>query len=379
MKPEPPYSHGQADTTAVLLCNLGTPDAPTATAVRRYLREFLGDRRVVEIPRLIWWFILNCIILVTRPPKSAAKYASIWTPKGSPLMVETQKLAEALQHRFVMTEMRPTVAPSMPSTPAIQVAFAMRYGNPSVAQVLDTLKAQGLQRLLVVPAYPQYSATTTASVVDAVTQWLGQCRNQPEVRFVKHYHDHPAYIDALAQGIERHWANHGRGEKLVMSFHGVPQRTLELGDPYHCECYKTARLLQERLGLDPSAVKVTFQSRLGRAQWLQPYTEPSLVQMAKEGVKRVDVVCPGFIADCLETLEEVAIECKLAYLNAGGEQFSYIGCLNDDPAWVEALHHIAQEHCAGWPSSTDKAKRMASRQAALSMGATDSPPNGGDF
>jgi ferrochelatase len=371
MKPEPPYAHGQLDRTAILLCNLGTPQAPTSSAVRRYLREFLGDPRVVEIPRLIWWFILNCIILVTRPARSAAKYARIWTPDGSPLMVETQKLACALHQRFVDL--------STTKVQDIQVDFAMRYGSPSIAQVLDKLKAQGMQRLLLVPAYPQYSATTTASVVDAVNLWLGQCRNQPEVRFIKHYHDHPAYIEALALHIERYWVLHGRGERLVMSFHGVPLRTLELGDPYHCECYKTARLLRERLGLDSDAVSITFQSRLGRAQWLQPYTEPTLVQMAQQGIRRVDVVCPGFIADCLETLEEIAIECKLAYLNAGGGQFHYINCLNDNSDWVNALYQITQDHCAGWLVSADKATRQASRLRAQALGANDSPPNGGDF
>lgn len=371
MKSEPPYSHGQAETTAVVLCNLGTPDAPTAPAVRRYLREFLSDPRVVEIPRLIWWFILNCIILLTRPAKSAAKYASIWTPQGSPLLVETQKLSAALHHRFTASQSG--------NIPVAQVAFAMRYGNPSVPQVLDQLKAQGVQRMLIVPAYPQYSATTTASVVDAVNRWMGQCRNQPELRFIKHYHDHPAYIEALAIHIEGYWAQHGRGERLVMSFHGVPQRTLALGDPYHCECYKTARLLRERLKLAPDAVNVTFQSRLGRAQWLQPYTEPSLVQMAKEGVARVDVVCPGFIADCLETLEEVAMECKEAYLQAGGKQFHYIPCLNDEPHWVDALYEIAKSHCEGWTAAPQGPERQASRARALALGASDDAPMIGDF
>ena len=288
------------------------------------------------------------------------------------MLVETQKLAVALHQRFATEK-------NQSNGPAIQVAFAMRYGNPAVPHILDKLKAKGMQRLLVLPAYPQYSATTTASVADAVNQWLGQCRNQPEVRFIKHYHDHPAYIEALARHIERYWQVHGRGDRLVMSFHGVPLRTLELGDPYHCECYKTARLLRERLGLEAQMVKVTFQSRLGRAQWLQPYTEPSLVQLAQEGIKRVDVVCPGFISDCLETLEEIAIECKLAYTEAGGEQFQYIPCLNDDPQWVIALHQIASDHCAGWPAGADAITRQASRQRALALGANDSLPNGSDF
>lgn len=374
MKPEPTYSHGQASHTAVVLCNLGTPDAPTTSAVRRYLREFLSDRRVVEVPRLIWWLILNCFILVFRPKKSAAKYASIWTPQGSPLLVETQKLSTALQQQWNER--------ASPPSSGLTVAFAMRYGQPSIASVLDRLKVSGVDKMLILPAYPQYSATTTASVADAVNHWMGQCRNQPEIRFIKHYHDHPAYIEALALHIERYWAQFGKGEQLVMSFHGVPQRTLALGDPYHCECHKTARLLRERLGLAPEAVKLTFQSRLGRAQWLQPYTEPTLVGLAKQGIRRVDVVCPGFIADCLETLEEIAIECKHAFIEAGGSEFHYISCLNDEPHWVQAIGDIAIAHCAGWstPSTSDATEmRRTSRAHALAAGAKDTPPTDIDF
>ena len=302
---EPPYQHGGAPRTAVLLCNLGTPDAPTPVAVRRYLAEFLSDHRVVEIPRLLWWLILHGIILRFRPAKSAAKYASIWTPEGSPLKVWTEKQAKLLQGWLGQRNH------------AVKVRWAMRYGSTSIASQLDALKAEGVTRVLVIPAYPQYSATTTASVFDSVYAWAQRTRTLPELRFINHYHDDANYIAALAARIERHWAANGRPDQLVMSFHGVPERTLHLGDPYHCECLKTARLLAQRLGLEPTQYTVTFQSRLGRAKWLQPYTEPTLIAMAKAGTKRVDVVCPGFTSDCLETLEEINMEARSAFIAAG--------------------------------------------------------------
>lgn len=358
-RPEPVYSHGQVPRTAILLCNLGTPDAPTPAALRRYLAEFLGDHRVVEIPKPIWWLILHGIILRTRPAKSAAKYASIWTPEGSPLKVWTQRQAEQLQAQL------------QAGGHAVTVRYAMRYGQPSVAAQLDALKAEGVTRVLVLPAYPQYSGTTTASVFDAVYQWAGRVRTLPELRFVNHYHDDAGYISALAQQVRNHWQTHGQAEQLVMSFHGVPQRTLTLGDPYHCECYKTARLLAEQLGLDASRFKVTFQSRFGKAKWLEPYTEPTLAQMARSGIRRVDVVCPGFTSDCLETLEEIAQEARAAFLQAGGTDFHYIPCLNDSPDWIEALARLAAQHLAGWPTQTppDADTLSRSRQAALALGA----------
>ena len=246
---EPPYTHGQAERTAVLLCNLGTPDEPTASAVRRYLSDFLGDHRVVEIPRLVWWPILHGIILRTRPAKSAEKYASVWTPEGSPLAVWTAKQATLLRGWLGQAGHN------------VLVRHAMRYGNPSIASQLDALKAEGATRILILPLYPQYSATTTASVLDAVYSWAARTRNVPELRFVNRYHDHPGYIDALALSIETHWKHHGQPDKLVMSFHGVPERTLHLGDPYHCECLKTARLLADRLGLSAERWRVTFEGR----------------------------------------------------------------------------------------------------------------------
>ena len=355
---EPAYAHGQAAKTAILYCNLGTPDAPTASALRRYLAEFLSDARVVEIPRLLWLAILHGIILRVRPAKSAHKYASIWTSEGSPLKVWTERQAMALQALFDPTK--------------VQVRFAMRYGSDAIAGVLDELKSQGVNRVLVLPAYPQYSATTTASVFDAVYTWGLRTRNLPELRFVNHYHDHPGYIQALAAKIQAHWASHGRSEQLVMSFHGVPARTLQLGDPYHCECHKTARLLAEALGLNKQDYKVCFQSRFGKAKWLEPYTEPTVRQLAKDGTKSVDIVCPGFVGDCLETLEEIAMEVKAAFLEEGGSQFHYIECLNDSPLWIKGLQAAAMQHMAGWDlEGVPEQARQQSRAAALGMGASN--------
>jgi ferrochelatase len=360
-KPEPPYSHGQPARTAVLYCNLGTPDEPTPAAVRRYLAEFLSDRRVVEIPRLLWMLILHGIILRFRPAKSAAKYASIWTPEGSPLKVWTEKQAKLLQGWLGQRNH------------LVKVRWAMRYGSQSIASELDAMMADGVTKVLVVTAYPQYSATTTASVQDAVFQWAQQTRNVPELRFVRQYHDHSDYIAALAASVERYWRKHGVPDKLVMSFHGVPERTLQLGDPYHCACYKTARLLAQKLGLEKDHCQVTFQSRLGRAKWLQPYTEPTLIEMGNKGVKRVDVICPGFTSDCLETLEEINMEAREAFLHAGGKEFHYIPCLNDDPEWITALCNVAQTHLQGWNTleAADTRALQKSREAALALGATN--------
>ncbi len=356
---EPPYTHGQPAKTGILLCNLGTPDAPTAPALRRYLAEFLGDARVVEIPRPIWWLILHGIILRVRPKKSAAKYASIWTPEGSPLKAWTEKQAKLL--RGYLGERGHQV----------EVRYAMRYGQPSVAAQLDAMKAEGCTRVLVVPAYPQYSGTTTASVFDAVYGWASKVRLVPELRFVNRYHDQAGYIEALKQRVQHHWLAHGWPDKLLMSFHGVPQRTLEMGDPYHCECHKTGRLLAEALGLKKDEYVVTFQSRFGKAKWLEPYTEPTLKALAGKGTKRVDVICPGFTSDCLETLEEIAQEAREAFLHAGGKEFHYIPCLNDSAPWIRALADLCEQHLGGWPTlqSHDAAGAEATRQRAIAMGA----------
>ncbi|MDE2430723.1 MAG: ferrochelatase [Burkholderiales bacterium] len=350
---EPEHSHGKISKTAVVLINLGTPDAPTTSAVRRYLKQFLWDRRVVEVPRAIWWCILHGIILPFRSSQSAKKYAAIWTKDGSPLKVHTEK--QALLLKGYLGERGHEV----------HVSYAMRYGSPSIPSVLQKLKAEGYERLLILSAYPQYSATTTASNFDAVFQYFQQVRNVPELRLVKNYHDHDAYILALKQSVLDHWQHHGRPEKLVMSFHGLPKTFLLRGDPYHCECYKTARLLAEQLGLSKDDYVVTFQSRLGRAEWLQPYTAPTVQQLAKSGVKRVDIICPGFIADCLETLEEIAIEVRATFLEAGGKEFNYIPCLNESPAWMRGLAEIAEQHLIGWPTMMTASLREAQKQQAL--------------
>ncbi len=357
-QPEPEFQHGQRPRTAVLLCNLGTPDAPTPAAVRRYLRQFLSDPRVVEIPRAVWLPLLYGVILPLRSARSAAKYASIWTPEGSPLKVWTERQARMLQGWLGE------------QGHAVAVRYAMRYGNPSIASQLDALKAEGATRILVLSAYPQYSGTTTASVLDEVGAWARRVRHVPELRFANRYHDEPGYIDALAQRIEAHWREHGRPEHFLMSFHGVPERTLHLGDPYHCECRKTGRLLATRLGLRENQWTLAFQSRFGKAKWLEPYTEPTLRALARKGVKRVDVACPGFTSDCLETLEEIAQEGRDAFLTSGGKEFHYIPCLNADPAWISALAAVAQKHLAGWPTQAPPPEELArSREAALALGA----------
>ena len=357
--PEPAFAHGQAQRTGVLFCNLGTPDAPTTAAVRRYLAEFLQDRRVVEIPRAVWLPILYGVILPFRSSKSAAKYASIWTKEGSPLKLWTEKQARLLQgwlgeHGHGVT-----------------VRYAMRYGNPSIASQLDALKADGVTRILVLSSYPQYSGTTTASVIDAVNAWASRTRLVPELRFVNRYLDDRGYLKALAGRIQRYWAEHGKPDHFLMSFHGVPQRTLQLGDPYHCECLKTGRLVAERLRVKDDVIVVTFQSRFGRAEWLQPYTAQTLVEMAKAGVGRVDVFCPGFTSDCLETLEEINQEARASFMAAGGKTFGYIPCLNDQHEWIAALSALVMRHLQGWETgAADPEALDRQRLRALAAGAS---------
>ena len=336
-----PHLHNQPARTAVVLVNLGTPEAPTAAALRPYLREFLSDTRVVEIPRAIWWLILNCIIVPFRSGKSAAKYAAIWTSEGSPLKVHTQKQAKLLKGYLGERGHQ------------VDVVSAMRYGKPALPDVLGALQQGGYGRVLILPAYPQYSATTTASIFDAVFDLYKKVRNIPDLRLIKHYHDHPGYIAALKQSVLKHWQTNGRGTQLILSFHGVPKRTLLLGDPYYCECQKTARLLAQSLGLRDDEYSVTFQSRFGKAEWLQPYTQPTIEALAKKGLQRVDVICPGFTSDCLETLEEINMEVRAAFMLCGGKEYHYIACLNEDPLWLRAMAEIVEPHLHGWPTSFD--------------------------
>jgi ferrochelatase len=362
-KTEPPYAHGAQAKVGILLANLGTPDAPTASALRRYLKQFLSDRRVVEIPRIIWWLILNVVILNIRPKKSAAKHAQIWTSEGSPLLVHAQKQAKLLQGYLGLRVKSPYA-----------VELGMSYGNPSMASAIDKLRTQGCDRILVFPLYPQYAASSTASAMDAVWRELLRSRNMPAIRSIRHYHDHPAYIAALAQSVREHWMINGQPEKLIMSFHGVPRYTLDKGDPYHCECHKTGRLLAEALGLEINQYIICFQSRFGKAEWLKPYLATTLKELGKQKLKRIDVICPGFSSDCLETLEEIAIEGKAGFVTAGGGEFHYILALNEREPWIRAMCEIALENLQGWVSSAwdaEAARRESelTRLRANAMGA----------
>jgi ferrochelatase len=356
------FQHDAPDITGVLLVNLGTPDGPDRAAVRRYLKEFLWDPRVVEMARPLWWLVLNLVILNTRPRRSAHAYAKVWTDEGSPLLVISRRQRDALQAG--LQEQFGT---------GVKAVLAMRYGNPSVAAGLDELRRAGARRLLVLPLYPQYSATTTASTFDAVTQELRTWRWLPETRFINHYHDFPAYITALAASVRNYWAEHGEPERLVMSFHGIPEDYFHAGDPYHCECQKTGRLLAAALDLPAERWLLTFQSRLGPKQWLKPYTDKTLEALGKDGVNNVHVICPGFSADCLETLEEISMQNREFFLAAGGETFGYIPCLNADPAHVTALLQLVGQHAVDWlahtgPAAAALAKR---RRRARALGAAD--------
>lgn len=338
--PEPARAETAAPGAGVLLVNLGTPAAPTAAAVRPYLKEFLSDPRVVEIPKFAWWPILNGIILNVRPKKSAEKYASIWMDEGSPLQVHTERQAKLLGGYL-----------GHDGAGDMRVDWAMRYGSPSIPEALGRMKAKGCSRILVVPLYPQYAASTTASVMDEIAACLTHWRNLPEIRFIRDFHDHPAYIAALAQSVRDHWMTAGEPDKLVMSFHGIPRRSVELGDPYHDECRTTARLLAEKLHLPPERWQLTFQSRFGKAEWLKPYTQATLEALGRAGTERVDVICPGFPADCLETLEEIAMEVRAAFIESGGKSFRYIPCLNERHDWISALAGIVRGRISDWLES----------------------------
>ena len=328
---------GASPAPGVLLVNLGTPDAPTTGAVRRYLRQFLSDPRVVELPRLVWLPILYFLVLPFRPGKSARKYAKIWTPDGSPLRVYSLRQAQILKGS--LGERLRALVP---------VEAAMRYGSPSIAAGLAALKARECNRVLVIPLYPQYTSSATGSVEDAVTKAMGQWKPAPELRVVHDFHAHRAYARAIAKNVNDYWLKHGRPDRLLMSFHGIPRKTVDRGDPYQAQCLESARLIAAELGWNDARTVVTFQSRFGAAEWLQPYTDATLRSLGKAGVGRVDVVCPGFAADCLETLEEIALEGRDAFLEAGGKDFHYIPSTNDTPAWMTALSILALENLEGW-------------------------------
>ncbi len=336
------FRHDQPITTGVLITNLGTPDAPTAPALRRYLAEFLWDPRIVDsLPRPVWWLVLHGLILRLRPSRSAKSYASVWTDEGSPLLVIAERQLAALRESLAQRLSGPVV-----------VELGMRYGNPSLASAMQKLRDAGARRVLVLPLYPQYSCSTTASTFDAIAAEMAGWRWMPELRFINQYHDETGYIEALAASIRESWEQREQPQKLLFSFHGTPKRFFTEGDPYYCHCQKTARLVAERLGLAEDRWQLTFQSIFGREEWLQPYTIETLRELAGSGVKSVDIVCPGFSADCLETLEEITVENKEAYLKAGGEQFHYIPALNDRPDHIKALSGLVQKHLAGWPEAS---------------------------
>jgi ferrochelatase len=360
-----PFAHDRSPKVGVLLVNLGTPEAPTASAVRRYLAQFLADPRVIEIPPVVWKLILHGVILRVRPAASARKYAAIWTKDGSPLLVHGLRqrtlLLGYLGQRLKMAGLPADLCP---------VELGMRYGDPSIAHAFDKLLAAQCEKILVVPMYPQYAASTTASAFDGVADHLRHLRRLPALRFIDTFHDDPGYIKSLAQNVNDYWVKHGRPDRLVMSFHGLPRRTLDRGDPYHCLCHVTARLLARELGLEQAQWTLTFQSRFGKAPWLKPYTSEVLQVLGSEGTRRVDVFCPGFVADCLETLEEIGIEAQVTFLEAGGKEFHAIPCVNEHPAWIAALADLVYRNLAGWLSAPpDLPARESTLARARALGA----------
>jgi ferrochelatase len=364
---EPDYLHDKPACTGILLTNLGTPDAPDTAAVRRYLAEFLSDVRVIELAKPLWWLILHGFILRTRPRRSAEAYSKIWTEEGSPLLQISLKQANLITQHMLKLSKGP-----------VHVELAMRYGNPSLASAMEKLRQANAQRLLIFPLYPQYSATTTASTFDAIANILKTWRCLPEIRMIKHYHDDPGYISALVESIRDHWAEHGKPDKLLFSFHGLPKQYMLAGDPYYCECQKTTRLIVEQLGLEENLWSVSFQSRLGLQEWLKPYTDKQLKDWGKAGIKNVQIICPGFSADCLETLEEIKLQNRTFFLDAGGKEFSYIPALNDQAMHISALTDIIMQHCQGWSEFSEKLDQTQlkeelenTRTRALAQGANN--------
>ncbi len=349
--------HEESGAIGVLVSNLGTPEAPTAAALRPYLREFLSDPRVIELPRLAWWLILNLFVLTTRPRKSAALYRNVWTKEGSPLLVIARRQAAGLEARLREALRAP-----------VHVALGMRYGNPSLAAALRELDGKGCRRILLLPLYPQYSSPTIASTLDGVTRELATWRWVPELRTVNGYHDEEGYVAALAASVSELWQREGEPDKLLFSFHGMPRRYLEAGDPYFCLCHKTARRVADRLGLAEERRLVTFQSRFGREEWLQPYTDVTMRLLPGQGVKRLDVLSPAFSADCLETLDELEGLNREFFMQAGGERYRYIACLNDRADHLDFLATLALRHLAGWdtePATREEAAERARRVAEV--------------
>ena len=333
----PDFRHDGAERIGVLLANSGTPESPSVADVRRFLARFLSDPRVVELPRALWLPVLHGLILRTRPRRSARKYGKIWTPQGSPLAV----LSHDLRTRLTSTLAERVLAP-------FSLELGMLYSRPTIAEGLERLRAQGAQRILVVPLFPQYCGASTGSVYDQVFKELGRWRWLPELRFVAGYHDYPGYIETLRASVEEHWQTHGRTRHLLVSFHGVPERYFHDGDPYYCKCQKTARLLADELMLKEDEWSVSFQSRVGPVKWLQPYTSEVVAQLPARGVSELTVICPGFALDCLETLEEVNIEYRQLFLEARGSRFEYVPALNARLDHARFLADLIAQHCQGW-------------------------------
>lgn len=349
------FNHPQAEKIGLLLTNLGTPNSPTKKELRIYLKAFLSDKRVIKMSKLLWWPILNLVILNTRPKHSAKAYAKVWGEHRSPLYTIAKAQTKALQKWFQEND------------PKVEVVLAMRYGSPPIKQGLQQLAELGARRILVLPLYPQYSATTTASTFDAVANALKQCNWLPELRFVNHYHDFPAYIEALANSVRAHWEENGPAEKLLMSFHGIPEKYFTDGDPYYCECQKTGRLLAEALNLNQQQWALSFQSRLGPKQWLSPYTDETVKQLGATGTQSLDIICPGFSADCLETLEEMAMENREVFIQAGGKEYRYISCLNDSPEHIDAIAALARQHMQGWQQPPSLGQRSTQQSIASTL------------
>ncbi len=345
------FEHSAPKKVGVLIANLGTPEAPTKQALKLYLRQFLSDPRVIEVPRLLWWCILNGIILNTRSKKSAEAYKHVWTEKGSPLALYTANQASDLQKKLAVQYEDNLV-----------VEWAMRYGRPSVGEAMQKLQEQNCSRILVLPLYPQYSASTTASTFDALAEDFKKRRWIPELRFINSYHDYFPYISALTNQVREFWQQYGRPDKLILSYHGIPLRYFHNGDPYHCQCLKTSRLLAEQLGLEEGQYQTCFQSRFGKEPWLQPYTEETLKQLAREGVKHVQVICPGFASDCLETIEEISEENCNYFLSEGGETFEYIPALNDSPRHIEMLVELIEQNIQGWQINDESNSRVQAQK-----------------
>lgn len=350
----PDYDHATAPKIGVLLTNLGTPDAPTKKALRPYLKQFLWDPRVVEVPRPLWWLILNGIILNIRPARSAEAYEEVWTERGSPLLYHLEDQVSGVR-----------AALEVQYGDQVIVRGAMRYGSPSIPSVLEDMFAAGVQRLVVLPLYPHYSAATTGSTFDELSADFQRRRWLPDLRFIASYHDEPRYIEAIAESIRQHWQAHGRADKLVFSYHGTPKRYLLNGDPYHCQCHKTTRLVAEALALDADAYLTTFQSRFGREEWLKPYTDETLKSLPAAGVKSLQVICPGFSADCLETIEEIGMENREYFMESGGERYEYIPCLNASPDHINALTTMIERELAGWSMPRYDGEACGTRARAM--------------